>query len=430
MTGIAESVDRFVVPDGLTRSILDGRCIAFVGAGFSRPAIPDWRSLLVQLASELDAEVALANDASALDFELIGAELRRRAGSDAAFERLVKRIVDRSLSPGAAGHDTMRRRRELLQRIPFKAILTTNFDPWLAADRDLDLYWKVLRADEGRWWHFPVRAGDRHPGVPVIKLHGDANGDPASSPLVLGRGDYRARVYGEQAYTAFIRAAFAQYTVLFLGVSFTDAYLNELRSETLQMLGNRHTAWGFATKLVDASNQHIVPLFREHESIEVLPMRDVEDFDHWLAAIESRTSARSRLTELLEGRTIVWIDPVPENNELGRELLEACKANVIALHDETELSESMADASLLITHFGFDRATTDSRAYRVLEVLRAWRSHPPVIVFAAPSDHVGRNRAECLRRGAWEYATQWSELYRLIEVLLSRVPGEISSAWR
>ena len=48
-------------------------------------------------------------------------------------------------------------------------------------------------------------------------------------------------------------------------------------------------------------------------------------------------------------------------------------------------------------------------------------------VFAGPGEHVAKNRMACLRQGAWEYATGWSELYRLIEVLFGRVPGQAGS---
>ncbi|MCX5746454.1 MAG: hypothetical protein NT062_28590 [Proteobacteria bacterium] len=49
-----------------------------------------------------------------------------------------------------------------------------------------------------------------------------------------------------------------------------------------------------------------------------------------------------------------------------------------------------------------------------------------MIVFAANQapDRLSDNRRQCLRRGAWEYTTAWSELYRAIELVLGRVPGQ------
>jgi CheY-like chemotaxis protein len=421
------------VPRHLVDAILGGRCIAFVGAGFSQPAVPGWPALLSELGRRLGMPVSLASNTTALEYELIGQALRQRAGDAAEFETHVKAILESRADNDeriAKGRETVRNRCKLLQSIPFKAILTTNFDAWLPGENTgPSTYWNVLREDLGRWWEFPIRASDPHPRVPIIKLHGDANGNPDQAPIVLGRTDYRRRVYGENGYTSFIRAAFASYTVLFLGVSFTDAYLNELRSETLHLLQNadRNEAWGYAIMKIDDPKRPFVDLFREHESIEVLECAEFAEFDLWLQVIAARTSAQGRLRELLTGKRIVWIDSRPENNALGRELFETCGATVHALTSEAQLADAHRDADVLVTQFGHDLISSSSRAFRVLETVAKWPSRPPVIVFASPDGPVDANRRECLRRGAGEYATQWSELYRLIETLLSRRPGNTSA---
>jgi hypothetical protein len=419
------------VPRQLGEAILAGRCIAFVGAGFSQPAVPGWTSLLSELGRRLGVNVDLPTNASALEYELLGQALRERANSAAAFEMHVMDVLESHTlkdGPAAKGRETMKQRTELLRSIPFKAILTTNFDRWLPGHHTgPDTYWNVLREEHGRWWEFPVRSSDPHPDVPIIKLHGEANGDPDNGAIVLGRTDYRRRIYGEHGYTSFIRAAFASYTVLFLGVSFTDAYLNELRSEALQLLhgaaGLRSTPWGYAIMKVEDARRPLVELFREHEGIEVLPIAEFDQFDDWLRAIAQRTSAQGRLRELLATKQIVWIDSRPDNNRFGRELFEACGATVHALTSEEELKPEHRDAALLVTQFGYDATYGTSRAFSMLERINAWPTRPPVIVFASADGPTERNRQECIRRGAWEYATEWSELYRLIETLLSRKPG-------
>lgn len=45
---------------------------------------------------------------------------------------------------------------------------------------------------------------------------------------------YRRLLHATPAYRAFLRTLFATRNVLFLGFSFTDAYINELRSEILR----------------------------------------------------------------------------------------------------------------------------------------------------------------------------------------------------
>ncbi len=416
------------VPQPLVDSILNGRCIAFVGAGFTQPAVPAWTNLLAELGKRLELPATLSDKPAALEYELMGQALRQHAQSATAFERCVKQILDdhhRDSSPHAVkGRRTVEGRCEQLRRIPFKAILTTNFDQWLpGGPTNAKTYREVLRGNQGRWWDFPLTSSDKDLQVPIIKLHGDANGDPENAPVVLGRTDYRDRLYSEHGYTNFIRAAFAEYTVLFLGVSFTDAYLNELRSETLHLLhepdGQQESPWGYAVMKIDQASRHLVDLYRAHERIEVLAIPEFDQFDEWLGAIESRTSVKGRLTELLQDELIVWVDANPANNERGREFFETCGAKIVTLTSESELTDDHSKAALLVTQFGY----TDRRAFGVLDIVRTWPLRPPVIVFADPRGPVADNRRECLRRGAWEYATQWNELYALIEALFARAPG-------
>ena len=41
----------FEIPIHLKQEILDGNCVAFVGAGFCAPAVPDWDTLLSAMAT-------------------------------------------------------------------------------------------------------------------------------------------------------------------------------------------------------------------------------------------------------------------------------------------------------------------------------------------------------------------------------------------
>lgn len=162
----------------------------------------------------------------------------------------------------------------------------------------------------------------------------------------------------------------------------------------------------------------------EVEGIEVLrsDADDHSDFDRWLEVIAARTSLGGRLGHLLRNKHIVWVDPNHSaNNQLGHDQLHAA-AKIEDLSGPAELDEGRhAGADVLLTSFGHH----DGLAFRLLETVGRWKERPPVIVFAAPldADLLARNRRECLRRGAWEYTTDWSELYRAIELVVGRVPG-------
>ena len=224
------------VPQHLIDEIAAGRCVAFVGAGFSAPAVPAWTALLEGLAEKavLDEDSRtwldeLIGHGGARDLEAAAQVLQVAMGPE--FDpALAEVLVER-------GHpERIAERRQLLAGIPFDAILTTNFDHYLVGEvPGPDAYQRILREPAHRWWE--PRFWDGTEGAPVLKLHGEVG--PVGDDVVFTQRDYRERLYGSPAYMTFLRSLFATSTVLFLGVSFTDAYLNELRSEVLAMLDHR-----------------------------------------------------------------------------------------------------------------------------------------------------------------------------------------------
>ena len=149
----------------------------------------------------------------------------------------------------------------LLRQIPFKGILTTNYNPLLKGvtpfdkersrkayrdilrtrnfDEDivkvLDLNDKITNFDYG----VAVSKNDKivYKSVPnpVIQLHGNLS---KSESVVLTSQSYRRLLYEIPGYLMFLKSLLASKTVLFVGFSFTDAYLNEIRSEVMALLGS------------------------------------------------------------------------------------------------------------------------------------------------------------------------------------------------
>ncbi len=429
------------VPQGLVDEVLAGRCVAFVGAGFTAPAIRPWLELLEALARRIeDATRArpilawLAKAKGSLDIEGIGQLLRdeliREAGGDPrAFEEAVLACLARG-----KGEEVVGQRARLLSEIPFDAVLTTNYDPCLEGGDPDALYREVLRAPLHWWERVDWSDPAFRPRARVIKLHGDANGDPGINPIVLGREDYRRRVYGDRRYADFLRAVFATRTVLFLGVSFTDAYLNELRSEVLALMGDADDA-----PLWYAVHEDKGPEWREYfrcsEGIEVLPF-EVKDgsyagFDAWLRAIHRRTSVEGRLRAILQAPglrrgdgppRIVWVDPDEEGTRYGLERLRALGLEVERLAAPEALDPARwRDALLIISRYGWREGGVPD-AVRLLERVNAWGERPPVIVFA-DATHATENRRRVLRHGAYELAADWHDLFRAIEDLYGRDPS-------
>jgi hypothetical protein len=435
----------FQAPQHLVDEIKRGRCIAFVGAGFSAPVTPSWADLLKELAGRvpdgaLVQQVATARTAT--DYEMLGQLIKERLGDryEPEVQDVLNRRDDVMKSPTTtsttaaykAGRPAvMKRRLQLLEDIPFKAILTLNVDPLLRArtarrkkvpraELSAATRWDVLRGDLA-WWERADPDGRFDIRPPVLKLHGDANGSDKHAPVVLARGDYRRLLYEDARYANFLRAVFSSHTVLFMGVSFTDAYLNELRSEILAFLQAKSNATPWYAILEDKSPE-VQGYFKEHEGIEVLAYDSkarppFSGFDRWLEAIQAQTSPRSRLKTLLAGKRIVWVDKNVRQNAPGIvELLDA-GAELEVLNSAADLGPRHASVDLVLTCFGYRRG--GAAAFDVMARVNEWPERPPAMVFAS-GHNAEENRAAFLRRGGWEYASGWQELFRLIEKLFGR----------
>ncbi len=265
----------------------------------------------------------------------------------------------------------------------------------------------------------------------MLRLHGEANGRPEDLPIVLGRDDYRKKLYVDGTHTSFLRSVFGSYTILYLGVSFTDAYLNELRSEAMAYLGadrgGSRAPLGYA--VLEDKGEQMQEFFKVYEGIEVLSFdskdkTDFRAFRHWLKAIHDRTAPVMRLKGLIgeaaKRRTVLWVDPEQEDrNAPGAKLLSDAGARVKRLAGPDDLdAENLDEVALIISRYGHHKGG-DPELAKVMTKLRSKPKRPPVIVFASP-DHAAGNRTEAIRMGAWEYASGWDELFRLIEQLFGR----------
>ncbi len=181
------------IPAELVRSIRAGECVAFVGAGFSAPVVPAWWKLLDLIADNdaLESESAdrvrrLVAKGTSKNLEASAQILRDELGPE-RFEASLRTALG---SPDM--DDRMQGRLDALLGIPFRAILTTNFDGILdGRSPGRDAYLDVLRPAGHRWWdqRFWNPTQGRHA---VVNLHGSA---AASEDIVFTRQDYRRRLY-------------------------------------------------------------------------------------------------------------------------------------------------------------------------------------------------------------------------------------------
>jgi hypothetical protein len=430
-------VSRSRVPPKLLDDIGAGRCVAFVGAGFSAPAVKPWPALLKELAEheavtpDLRAYIdSRLKDERADRYEEVAQLLHDRLGEVTFVAELKRHLTPESQSDKV--REEMAERRRLLDGIPFQTVLTTNFDTVLRGELpEPATISQVLRGYTARIsasTASPHWAAEPDRSAGVVKLHGDLD-RPES--VVFSRLGYRKRLYGDPAYLGFLRSVFLYNTVLYIGFSFTDTYLNELRSEALAMLGSGAESPPIAYALINDVPELTREHFRRHEGIEILTYdtnggRDFSGFREILDEIHRETNPVLRFGRLLEGKRILWIDRNPENNTPATKglLIDAARvagnpgAEVVEVRTVDEGVEMLRQAQanegppfdLVISHWGSEW----NAAEQLLREIRRREFEVPALIFAAKQEEGDRKwKAQAL--GAQGYYYSWAGLRRGIE---------------
>ena len=427
----------FVPPPDLVDSVRDGRCVAFVGAGFSQPTIPGWQGLLRELAEQIEPRkrdpirVWLETpNLTRRDYEGLGEAIELALGS--SFRSLLKQTLSKPVLP-----ETKERLR-LLQAIPFHYVLTTNFDDVLGrgATPRPETFARALGADTRPWWHreFWDPPFSELPcwHERIIALHGQASS--LEGPLVFTTQSYRRLLHEQPSYRSFLRTLFATRNMLFLGFSFTDAYVDELRSEILSMIGLDRSA----RKLVDYAILEDVPDSLARHMLESdglhpltfctdedgLSKRNFSGFRNWLQAIHDATAPRESLRARLAGKRLLWCDPARDGNALGTAILRA-DGKGLSVTEVATVDEALREVTcrrdtspfdLVIIRWGH-KANGGADALDLLGRMGTG-PRPPTLVFAS-GHHRAENRRRALEHGALAYTDTWSELFRVLDRLLT-----------
>ena len=415
----------------LAEEIWRGRCIAFVGAGFSAAAaLPGWVELLRDALSLVPPEHA---NYSAVDCTLQNPEPSNReleaAGQllqDAIGTQRFREVISGSLAIDESSLSTRYvQRRRMLRELPFRAILTTNFDPLLPGSLPTaEGYRRLLRDSTGGPWDPRYWPGGE--GPQVMQVHGAVGTDR----LVFARRDYRELLFRDPGYLTFLRALFATRTVLFMGFSFRDAYVDLLRAELMALIERPGTtdaveppvlSYAMMTDLSEAEASY----FRAHEGMRVLWFEKTEDFsgmDRLLEELVQRTNPLRRLQGRLEKARVLWFDPEPKNNVLAMQHLAGERGDCFYLVTEVEQARALLRErrwDLVLSHWGHREGQLSS-AQCLLDWMHAESIHVPVIVFSRP-DFAPQNKPKALAWGATDMASSWVELFRSVDRVLPAV---------
>jgi SIR2-like domain len=423
------------IPRGLVDAIRAGRCVAFVGSGFSSAAnFPTWESLLRELAAHPKAEnirpqiEKRLQDKTSHAFDEVAQAIEDVIGRDDLIEHLRKRFTYIVPDP------VMERRRQLLKDIPFRAVLTTNYDRLLKGEVPApSTYRKLLRSVHTPWiGTLYVTAKDRK-HRPLLKVHGDLD---KTDTIVLTRRDYRRLLYENPNYLNFLRAYLVSHTVLYIGFSFTDAYLNELRSELLTRIDQSESSEPVAYAVINDVSSLTQEHYRKHEGVEILTYdtyvetsstRDYSGFDRILEAINELTNPAKRYRSLLAGKQLLWVDPRYEANfqwaheyfdmRSGHEVLDLVRTPDEALKRFDSPAEKKRDYDLVICFWGDEFGDESSEPPAVVLLKEMRKRGIPVIVFA--EQHVFQKRKrQALELGSLGCYYRWESLLRAIQSAL------------
>ncbi len=208
-------------PKPFLRDLVEGRCLPFVGAGFSLNAVVpigkkmlDWDALGRKAAEALpDYQYTTALEAlSAYTHEYSRVKL---------VEFLSEALLTRFIQPGRA--------HEEFSRLPFERVVTTNFDFLLEQAYSRITKYCVPQVSEDQ-----LSIAHSNAGVQLLKLHGDLH---HPNRLVVTEEDYDAFLTKLPLLATHLSSLLIGHTALFVGYSLDDPDFRQIWQVVKERLG-------------------------------------------------------------------------------------------------------------------------------------------------------------------------------------------------
>lgn len=210
-----------IIPRPMINDIEHGRCLPFIGSGFSKnaslpagSAMPNWR----ELASALAAEAGI--DATQ-DPPVIAQQYQSRFGRVQLIEAIRAALHSDEVQPGQA--------HRIFCDLPFDTIYTTNFD--LLLESAYTESGRPFRSLVGEL-QMPFHAGRL--GSSIVKMHGDLRHE---EHIVVTEDDYDAFLDDHPIVATHLSAMLITRTPLFIGYSLADPDFRQIRNIVRARLG-------------------------------------------------------------------------------------------------------------------------------------------------------------------------------------------------
>lgn len=217
------------LPDNLLQQIASNKCVLFVGSGISKKCITTGRKSLPNWFEFLDGFISWANSKKTFEEEYL-AELKKLLNDDKYLivaESLMQRTEENEFSDYLnevfdAKNILPSRVHKLISLLPFRGILTTNYDNLI----------ELSRVDFRREMPSVYLNDDILDGKNpldekffIFKMHGDIK-KPKS--IVLSYSSYNQIIFNSQSYQEILEKIFSKYTVLFIGYGNGDKNIEYL----------------------------------------------------------------------------------------------------------------------------------------------------------------------------------------------------------
>jgi len=192
-----------------------GKCVAFLGSGVSIPPGRDWRGTVRHMTDRCGVHFSDDKQLTDMIDECIDTNEEE---CNAACRELFPEYT-------AASRTALL----FLLRLPFKAILTVNFDPWLYQHSERGRYERCHAYPD-----LPLSPGLQSR---MYYLHGYFNsGDPTASvrKLVFGERSFR-EAYEHSLLPGFLLNVFTYESILFIGVNLTEPHLAALLTRSIAL---------------------------------------------------------------------------------------------------------------------------------------------------------------------------------------------------
>jgi hypothetical protein len=212
---------RMKIPGPLLDDVAAGKCLPFIGAGFSLNAklpadqtMPDWPRLTQLLAEAVGISEKLGGPEVASAYE-------RNFGRVQLIEAVRQALHSDVVEPGSA-------HREFAQ-LPFDTIYTTNFD--LLLEEANSLIRRPYRSLVGEL-QIPFHGGPLTTNI--VKMHGDLRHE---EHIIITKEDYEKFLDEYPVISTHLSAMLITRTALFVGYSLSDPDFNHIREVVRSRLG-------------------------------------------------------------------------------------------------------------------------------------------------------------------------------------------------